>query len=135
VWSHLPILVNEKHLSLFMAISPKPIRCRRRDWLLTRRSFRTLLLSRLRRVSRLYTSLSATPAYCDSEWIQTIDPYLRRVLLYSAELPNHKHNHFTSASVKDCRANCIYNLIVFAECTGLEPVGFSVTGRHDNQLH
>ena len=42
-------------------------------------------------------------------------------------LPLLKHNHFTSASVKDCRANCIYNLIVFAEWTGLEPVASTVT--------
>ena len=89
----------------------------------------------LRRVSMLYTHLSANPAYCDSEWIQTIGPYLRRVLLYSTELPNHKHNHFTSASVKDCRANCIYNLIVFADGTGLEPATFGVTSRHSNQLN
>ena len=105
------------------------------------------------------------------DWIQTNGPYLRRILLYSTELPNYigkrdttsnismystgrswsmrtdhklnfrqllpllKHNHFTSASVKDCRANCIYNLIVFAEWTGLEPVASCVTGRHSNQLN
>jgi hypothetical protein len=33
---------------------------------------------------------------CDPDWIQTNDPQLRRLLLYSAELPDH---HLRAAKV------------------------------------
>ena len=104
-------MMNEKHLSLFVALSSKPIRCRRRDWLLTHRSFRTLLLSRLRRVSRLYTSLSATPAYCSPSWNRTTN----------ISLEVRSYIHLTNRPI--------------ADGTGLEPATFGVTSRHSNQLN
>ena len=89
----------------------------------------------LRRVSRLYTPLSANPAYCSPSWNRTTNISLEvRSYIHLTNRPT-KHNHFTSATVKDCRANCIYNLIVFADGTGLEPATFGVTSRHSNQLN
>ena len=135
MWSHLPILVNEKHLSLFVAISPKPIRCRRRDWLLTRCPFRIHHPPRKGTSNSCTYYHSATPAYCSPSWNRTTNISLEvRSYIHLTNRPT-KHNHFTSASVKDCRANCIYNLIVFADRTGLEPATFGVTSRHSNQLN
>ena len=73
--------------------------------------------------------------FCSPSWNRTTNISLEvRSYIHLTNRPT-KHNHFTSASVKDCRANCIYNLIVFADRTGLEPATSAVTGQHSNQLN
>ena len=73
--------------------------------------------------------------YCRLTWNRTTNSCLEGDCYIHLTMSPTKHNHLTSSGVKSCRANCIYNLIVFAEWTRLELATSAVTGQHSNQLN
>ena len=78
---------------------------------------------------------------CDSEAIRTLDPRLRRALLYPAELCTHaileRETRFELATSTLARLRSTTELFpqILATWKGLEPSTSSVTGWHSNQLN
>ena len=121
------------------------MRCRRRDWLLTRCPFRIHHPSRKGTSNSCTHYHSATPAYKFNVPQTGIEPVLTftvNEILSLARLPISPPGLYRSLAWNRTTNNCLEGSSYIhlttrpvADGTGLEPATFGVTSRHSNQLN